>query len=102
MNYSSAVSPSDMKYKSSVILSCSIIVCVSAVPRAQYEYNYEEYEYHEKDWSQYDYQWSNQQDQVDQRGETSWRSVCRDWSAEEIYLQGDKVKHGGEVLLLIG
>ena len=63
----------------------------------QDDYVYEEYEYQEKDWSQYnDYHWQNADEKVEERGESFWRSKCREWSADEIYLQGDKVEHGGK------
>jgi len=39
-----------------------------------------------------DLQW---QHGVEERGESFWRSECRDWNAEEVYLTGDKVIYGG-------
>jgi len=39
-----------------------------------------------------DYQWEHG---VEERGESFWRTECRNWNAEEVYLAGDKVTHGG-------
>jgi len=41
--------------------------------------------------------WENVQHmkKLDVRGEVSWRTECREWSSQEIYLEGDKVVHNG-------
>jgi len=71
-----------------------------------WEYNngdYDHYQYggqngdqdvadHNNDYHDGDYQW---QHGIEERGESFWRSECRKWNAEEVYLAGDKVVHGG-------
>ena len=53
--------------------------------QANYDYDYNGY-----------YQWKSQEKVIEERGESFWRSECRVWSSEEIYLTGDKVQHGDE------